>query len=107
MRFWRLALLAATVAGCRSAGPITVNLAPAREALEAARQSGAPEKAPDTFSRAESQLKEAERLTEARAPHAATEGVRAEGTARLAQAEARCAFAVRVVRAVSVDARIE
>jgi hypothetical protein len=65
-----------------------VDLAPAREALEAARQAGAPERAPETFGRASSELREAERLVQAGAPHAQTEAVRAEGTARLAQAEA-------------------
>lgn len=88
-----LLLATAAVAACRTTGAsrLGVNLAPAREALEAARQAGAPEKAPDTFIRAESQLREAERLAQAQGAHAATEAVRAEGTARVAQAEARCA----------------
>lgn len=84
------------MSACASAGRPTVvpaNLAPAREALEAARSLGAPEKAPETFARAEVQLAEAERLASALDPHAATEVVRAEGTARLAETEARCAVA--------------
>ncbi len=92
MRAWHPIVAATVVMGCSStSGPLAVNLAPAREALEAARQAGAPERAPETFGRAESQLKEAERLSQSREPHAATEAVRAEGTARLAQVEARCA----------------
>lgn len=88
-----LLLATAAVAACRTAGAphLGVNLAPAREALEAARQAGAPERAPDTFARAESQIREAERLAQVQGAHAETEAVRAEGTARLAQAEARCA----------------
>ena len=92
---WLLLLTVAAVAACRTGGAphAGVDLAPAKEALEAARQAGAPEKAPETFSRAANELQEAERLVQAGGPRAETQAVRAEGTARLAQAEARSAAA--------------
>lgn len=88
---WLLLLTAVAVAACRTGGAphLGVDLAPAREALEAARQAGAAEKSPETFSRAANELREAERLVQTGAPRAETQAVRAEGTARLAQAEAR------------------
>jgi hypothetical protein len=80
-------------AGCASArGRGTVNLQPARQALQEARDAGAPRTAAASFSAAEAQLKKAEDLaldkkrTEAREAAAS-----AEWMARLAAAEARCA----------------
>src|SRR5438128_1509988 len=95
MRTRRLsaALLAGLAAGCASAGKphAAVDLAPAREAVEQARQAGAPEKAPEPYARAEGHLKEAEKL----AGSTRAEEVGQAGTfAQLAQAEAVCAVTV-------------
>lgn len=79
-----------TVAACASAPkPRAVDLQPARQALEAARAEGAPEKAPQSFSRAEDELREAENLVAARGD-ATQAAVKAEWAARLALTEARC-----------------
>jgi hypothetical protein len=72
-----------------------VDLAPARQALEEARQAGAPERAAETFTRAQGHLNEAEALVKAARGHGASEKARqAEWLARLAAVEARCAAAL-------------
>jgi hypothetical protein len=82
--------LCATLAGCASAPkPRAVDLQPARQALEAARAEGAPEKAPQSFSRAQDELREAESLVAAKGD-ASQAAVKAEWAARLALTEARC-----------------
>ena len=92
----RARLLSAALAGILSAcatapKPRTVDLQPARQALEEARAEGAAERAPQTFSRAQGELTEAERLVAERGPDAPMAAVEAEWAARLALAEARCA----------------
>ena len=65
MGLFRLACLGlvATLAACATARtPPPVNLAPARAAVEDARQAGAPKNAPDSYNDADQHLKEAERL---------------------------------------------
>src|SRR5687768_11034679 len=56
--------LAVAVGACATARtpPVTVNLAPARAAIEDARQAGALKTAADTFNEAHRHLMEAERL---------------------------------------------
>lgn len=53
-------LLAAPALACASAGGAKVDLTPARVAVQKAREAGAPEKAPQDFTKAEGHLKEAE-----------------------------------------------
>ena len=88
-------LLAATLAcatcACATGKPRAVDLQPARKALEEARAEGAPERAPETFHRAEGELSEAEHLVASRGPDAPLAAVEAEWAARLALSEARCA----------------
>jgi hypothetical protein len=84
--------LAATLGACVTARtPPPVNLAPARAALEDARQAGAPKAAPDSFNEADRHLKEAEGLLGRRGKTAYDDALRADGLAQLASAEARCA----------------
>jgi hypothetical protein len=86
------AALALFACACATAGkPRAVDLQPARQALEEARAEGAAERAPQTFTRAQGELDEAERLVAARGPDAALAAVEAEWAARLALSEARCA----------------
>lgn len=86
------AVLAVGVSACATAAkPRAVDLQPARQALEAARAEGAAERAPETFTRAEGELKEAERLVAEKGADAPLAAVEAEWAARLALAEARCA----------------
>jgi hypothetical protein len=82
--------LCATLSACASAPkPRAVDLQPARQALEAARAEGAPEKAPQSFTRAQDELREAEDLVAAKGD-ASQAAVKAEWAARLALTEARC-----------------
>jgi hypothetical protein len=86
-----LAGLAVLAWGCATAatrGPL--DLGPARQAVEAARQAGARERAAATFTRAEGRLKDAERLagTAGTAPLEAARD--AEWLGRLALTEAQC-----------------
>ncbi|MET0554121.1 MAG: SH3 domain-containing protein [Vicinamibacteria bacterium] len=82
--------LCVTLSACASAPkPRAVDLQPARQALEAARAEGAPEKAPQSFTRAQDELREAENLVAARGD-ATQAAVKAEWAARLALTEARC-----------------
>jgi len=91
-----LLTLLATI-GCATAKPpAAVDLDPARQALEAARQAGAPEQASDTFARAEDRLKQAEALAASMTDAAAA--CRAQGLTQQAEAEARCAEALAVER---------
>lgn len=83
--------LALLVGACATAKPRPVDLQPARQALEQARAEGAEQRAPETFTRAQGELKEAERLVAQRVPEAPQAAVQAEWAARLALAEARCA----------------
>jgi hypothetical protein len=106
----RLALLglAAILGACATAAPLpTVDLAPARAAVEDARQAGSPRAAPDAFNDAESHLKEAERLAAARGKGARDDLIRADGLGRLATAEARCAAAAARLAATSAKAEKE
>ena len=91
--FARLSATALAFAVCAcatTAKPRAVDLQPARQALEEARAEGAAERAPQTFDRAQGELKEAERLVAERGPDAPMAAVEAEWAARLALAEARC-----------------
>jgi hypothetical protein len=82
--------LCVTLAGCATAPkPRAVDLQPARQALEAARAEGAPDKAPQAFTRAQDELREAENLVAAKGD-ATQAAVKAEWAARLALTEARC-----------------
>lgn len=86
------AALAGVTCGCATAArPRVVDLQPARQALEEARAEGAAERAPETFTRAQGELKEAERLVAERGAEAPQAAVQAEWAARLALSEARCA----------------
>jgi uncharacterized protein YgiM (DUF1202 family) len=98
--------LVATVGACATAGPPrpVVNLAPARAALEDARQAGASKTAPETYNDAEQHLKEAERLAAMRGKGSRDEAIRAQGLAQLAAAEARCAAtAARLLSTTKVE----
>src|SRR5262245_54592400 len=84
--------LAALACSCATAPkPRPVDLQPARRAVEEARAEGAPERAPETFTRAEGELKKAERLVAQNTADAALAALEAEWAARLALSEARCA----------------
>jgi Bacterial SH3 domain len=91
MRSRTLALWLCTLAvGCASAAkPRAVDLQPARQAIEAARAEGAAEKAPQSYTRATDELREAETLVAAKGD-ASQAAVKAEWAGRLALAEARC-----------------
>src|SRR5262245_16913852 len=67
VRLAAAAAFAALAGACATARPAVkpVDLQPARQALEAARQAGAPEQAKDSFGAAEAQLKKAESLAPA------------------------------------------
>jgi SH3 domain-containing protein len=77
-------------AGCASTPQRAVDLSPARQAVEAARQAGAPEKATSTFGRAEERLKDAERLSTQGGAQTREAALEAEWLARLAMTEAQC-----------------
>ena len=107
MGLYRLACLGlvAALGACATARtPPPVNLAPARAALEDARQAGAPKIAPETYNEADHHLKEAERLAAMRGKDARDQAIRAEGLVQLAAAEARCAAATsRLASAVKAE----
>jgi uncharacterized protein YgiM (DUF1202 family) len=107
MGFSRLAALtlAATVGACATARtPPPVNLAPARAALEDARQAGASKTAPETYNDAEQHLKEAERLAAVRGKGSRDQAIQAQGLVQLAAAEARCAAtAARLASSLKVE----
>lgn len=71
-----------------------VDLTPAREAVETARKAGASERAPETFTRAQGHLSEAESLAAAQGTQPRDRALQAESLARLAVAEAQCAAAM-------------
>lgn len=73
----------------RGGGVAPVDLTPARQALETARQAGAAEKAPDNLRQAEAHLKRAEE--QPAAAEARDDALKAEWLARIATVEARCA----------------
>jgi hypothetical protein len=83
--------LALAAGGCASAGSrAALDLGPARRAVEAAREAGAPEKAKATFDLAEERLKDAERLA-GEGGHAPREAAHeAEWLARMAMTETQC-----------------
>jgi hypothetical protein len=89
-----LLILGSVLSGACASGrgrTTVVDLAPARRALEAARQAGAPAEAPASFAAAQQQLKKAEALVAGRDAGPAREAaVAAEWMARLAAVEARC-----------------
>jgi len=74
MRLLSAGVAAFVLGGCATARgrSTTVDLAPARQALEQARQAGAPEKAPQAYGQAEGRLKTAEELAAAHGPAAFT-----------------------------------
>jgi Bacterial SH3 domain len=98
--------LAAGLGACASAGspPVAVDFTPARAALEDARQAGAPKSAAEAYAEADSHLKEAEQLMATTGSGARDRSLQADGLARLAAAEARCAAAA---ARLSVSARAE
>jgi hypothetical protein len=84
--------LAAGAAGCaaRQAAPAApADLEPARQALEAAREAGAEERAPEAYGRARGHLNEAEAL--AAGPASGDQRRQSEWLGRLATVEAQCA----------------
>lgn len=91
-----LASTLAASAGCATkqvAPPAApVDLEPAREALELAREAGADERAPDSFGRAQGHLNEAEALAVAAASHDSRR--QSEWLGRLATVEAQCAMQI-------------
>lgn len=91
-----LALLGAACSSGR--GRTVVNLDPARQALQDAREAGAPRTAAASFSAAEAQLQKAESLVKTKRPEAGAAAVDAEWMARLAAAEARCATGTATLR---------
>jgi uncharacterized protein YgiM (DUF1202 family) len=90
------ALLGAACASGR--GRVAVNLEPARQALQDARDAGAPRSATASFNAAEAQLKKAEDLAVNKNRDAREAATTAEWMARLAAAEARCAASSATVR---------
>jgi hypothetical protein len=93
--------LAALLAACASGNRLRVDLNPARESLQAARDAGAAEKAPEAFQNAQHTLEQAERLAPAGSPEARDAALRAEWSARLALSEAQCA--ARLADAANAD----
>lgn len=92
-----LALTLAASAGCATkqvAPPAAqpVDLKPARDALELAREAGADERAPDSFGRAQGHLNEAEALATDVASHDSRR--QSEWLGRLATVEAQCAMQI-------------
>jgi uncharacterized protein YgiM (DUF1202 family) len=85
---WCLALACATGCATTARPPLKVDLTSARTAVEEARQAGAPERAADSFARAEAHLKEAEGAVARGGPEGMTE---ARHLADVAVAEATCA----------------
>jgi hypothetical protein len=90
--------LAALGVACASGRGKVVDLRPAREALAAAEQAGAPQTAATSYAAAEEQLKKAEALAPQRKREAREAAVSAEWMARLAAVEARCAATTATVR---------
>lgn len=90
------ALLGAACASAR--GRAAVNLEPARQALQEARDAGAPRSAAASFNAAEAQLKKAEELAPRKRGEARVAAASAEWMARLAASEARCAASSATVR---------
>lgn len=92
-RPWLLLVLAVPLGACATVGgaPPKVDLGPAREAVEAARQAGAAERAAEAFGRAQGHLNEAEAL--ASSP-GADKRRQAETLARVTIAEAQCSAAI-------------
>jgi hypothetical protein len=87
-----LILSALLPTACATTGAVPrVDLAPAREAVEAARKAGAPERAAEPFGRAQSHLSEAESLTSPGPGDAADRARQAQALAQVATAEAVCA----------------
>jgi hypothetical protein len=86
-----IALIPAACATTQKRAPL--DLAPARAALEAAREAGAPERAPEPFKGAQGQLAEAERLLATGQPAAREAAIRAELMAQVALVQATCAQA--------------
>jgi hypothetical protein len=84
-----MALVLTSCATAQKRPPL--DLAPARAALQAAREAGAPEKAADHFTRAKGQLEEAERLLATSPPEAREAAIRAEWMAQVALVQAKCA----------------
>lgn len=84
------------LSACASSGAPhpKVDLAPAREAIDAARQAGADKKAPEPLGRAEAHLKEAEGLASASAARNKVAAQEAQALARLAATEAEWAASV-------------
>jgi hypothetical protein len=95
------------LSGCASSGspPPRVDLAPAREAIAAARQAGADKKAPEPLGRAEAHLKEAEGLTSASTPTDRVAAHEAQALARLAATEAEWATSMATEAAPPPPAR--
>jgi hypothetical protein len=91
--------LALVGGGCASSrGKVAVDLQPARQALEAAREAGAERTAATSFTAAQAQLKKAEDLVLARGHDAPEAALSAEWMARLAATEARCAASTATTR---------
>jgi hypothetical protein len=88
---------ASAAAACATTGK-TVDLQPARAALEAAREAGAERSAAGSYSAADAQLKKAEDLVQRRKREAREAALSAEWMGRLAAAEARCAATTDSVR---------
>jgi len=84
-----MALILTSCATAQKRPPL--DLAPARAALEAAREAGAAERAADHFTRAKGQLEEAERLLATSSPEAREAAIRAEWMAQVALVQAKCA----------------
>jgi hypothetical protein len=103
LRLTAVGLAAGLAGACASASPrpVAVDLAGARAALEDARQAGAPKIAPEPYAAADLHLKEAERLMAERGEGGGERSLRADGLARLAAAEARCAASVARLNAAS------
>lgn len=91
-----LALVGGACASGR--GRTAVNLQPARQALAAAREAGAPQAAPASFAAAEAQLQKAESLVRRDHSQASEAALTAEWMARLAATEARCATNAATIR---------
>jgi len=90
-------LSASALIGCATAKPpAPVDLDPARAALEAARQAGAPEQASETYARAEDRLKQAEALAASMTD--AEAACKARALTQAAEADARCAESLAVER---------
>lgn len=104
--FWLAVLLVSACVSSRGRAAPKVDLSAAREAVEKARAAGAPERARETFIKAQGHLNEAEALLgPAPGADAAERARQAETLGRIAAIEAHCAVEIARVNDMPVQPR--